>query len=685
MKSIINLKNGSRAAWSYFNLLFKSIIFIAFILTGIQATSQITPPAQADQYTKPVWLFGVAAGANFNFYRGTTQELNSDLTVPAAFRHGDGIGTFLAPLVEYHNPDSIWGIMLQAGYDSRRGSFEQVKGPCNCPEDLSTNLRYITIEPSFRIAPFKSNFYLYAGPRLAFNLGKDFFYKQGINPAFPQQVANPNIKEDFGNINKMLISMQIGAGYDIPISKQNKKTQFLLSPFVSYQPYFGQKPRSIETWEITTFRAGIAFKFGPGRLITQPEKEAEYIPLKAVKDTTITFSVYAPKNIPVERRVKETFPIRNYIFFDIGSTDIPDRYVLLTKDKVKEFTNDRLEVFTPKSLIDRSNRQLIAYYNILNILGTRMVSDSLATITLVGSSEKGPADGKEMSESVKRYLVGIFGINTSRIATEGRNKPKISSEKPGSNAQLALMREGDRRVSIESTSPSILMEYQTGPNVPLKPVDINVVQEVPIDAYLSFKVVTGIEALKSWSVVVTGDSGQIKNFGPYTQKFVDMKGRAVLGTRPEGNYKFSMIGHRLNGKTVIKDTTAHMVLWKPSEREEGMRYTVLFEFDESKEITLYDKYLTEIVVPKIPINSKVIIHGHTDIIGDSAHNQQLSEARANDVYKVIKNAVSKAGRNDVTYEVYGFGENQDLAPFENNYPEERFYNRTVIIDIIPKK
>jgi hypothetical protein len=39
----------------------------------------------------------------------------------------------------------------------------------------------------------------------------------------------------------------------------------------------------------------------------------------------------------------------------------------------------------------------------------------------------------------------------------------------------------------------------------------------------------------------------------------------------------------------------------------------------------------------------------------------------------------------VKFEVYGFGEDQGLAPFDNKLPEERFYNRTVIIDILPAK
>ncbi|MFV8358310.1 OmpA family protein, partial [Flavobacterium sp. XS1P32] len=73
----------------------------------------------------------------------------------------------------------------------------------------------------------------------------------------------------------------------------------------------------------------------------------------------------------------------------------------------------------------------------------------------------------------------------------------------------------------------------------------------------------------------------------------------------------------------------------------------------------------------------------TDVIGEVAYNQELSLARANDVKTIIQNSLSKAGRNDVKFEVSGYGENENNAPFDNKTPEERFYNRTVIIDIIP--
>jgi hypothetical protein len=475
MKVKTNFKKGSRMTWSLYTLPVKSIILSALILTGIQATIQ----AQETQFTKPTWWFGAAAGANINFYRGSTYQLNSDFAPPVTFHNGSGAGLYLAPLLEYHRPDTRLGFMLQVGYDSRRGKFEQVTTPCNCPADLSTNLSYLTIEPSLRVAPFKSDFYLYAGPRIALNMASSFTYKQGINPLYPDQVAEPDVTGDFSNMNKTLISLQIGAGYDIPLSSQNKETQYVLSPFISFQPYFGQSPRTIETWNVTTLRIGAALKFGRGHKIA-PVMAVEKV---GVAGPEVKFSVYSPMNIPAERRVRETFPVRNYVFFDLGSTEIPDRYVLITKDQVKDFREDRLETFTPKRLSGRSQRQMTVYYNVLNILGDRMARNPSAIVRLTGASMQGVEDGLAMAESVKRYIVNVFGIDASRINTEGRIKPRIPSEQPGGTLELDLLREGDRRVSIWSESPAILNEYQTGPDAPLAPVEIVGVQEAPLDSY----------------------------------------------------------------------------------------------------------------------------------------------------------------------------------------------------------
>jgi outer membrane protein OmpA-like peptidoglycan-associated protein len=298
---------------------------------------------------------------------------------------------------------------------------------------------------------------------------------------------------------------------------------------------------------------------------------------------------------------------------------------------------------------------------------------------------EGVPDGLAMAESVKRYLVGVFGIDATRISTEGRIRPRIPSEQPGGTKELVLLRESDRRVSIASDSPALMMEFQTGPDALLKPVEIVGVQEAPIDSYVSFNVEGAKEAFSSWALEVRDEKGALQKFGPYTQESVSIPGKSILGTRPGGDYKVTMIGQTKSGKTVNKETSVRMTLWTPPQNEEAMRYSIIFEFNDSKAISVYDKYLTDIVSPKIPKDGTVIIHGHTDIIGDEANNMELSLARANEVRSIIEKALSKAGRSDVKFEVYGFGEDQFSAPYVNDTPEERFYNRTVIIDIIPPK
>ncbi len=649
------------------------------LLAGLAAPTQ----AQEYPYSKPSWFFGVAAGANANQYRGTTQILNDDLTVPGAFRHGKGIGLFIAPLIEYHRPDSRWGIILQAGYDSRKGSWDQVLTPCDCPADLSTELSYLTIEPSIRFAPFKGNFHLYGGPRFAFNLNKSFTYELGINPAFPDQEPTPDVNGDFGDTKSSLVSMQIAAGYDMPMTSQHRRTQWVVTPFLAYMPQWGQTPRSVNTWEISTIRLGAALKFGRGTRNAAPMATAP-TPVIAGPIAS-TFTVTSPRNVPTQRRVRETFPIRNYVFFDLESTQIPDRYALLQKSETADFNENRLDVLTPKALTGRSDRELNAYYNVLNILGDRMNRFPDANVTLVGSSEKGEDDAKLMAESVKTYLTTVWNVTPSRITVEGQRRPELRSEQPGARLELDLLRQEDRRVTIESTSKDMLMVFQTGPQVPLRPIALTGVQEAPVDSYLIVDVSNASRVYSSWSLEFRDSAGKLIKTGPYTEDRVTVPGKTILGATASGDYEVTMVGQTRSGSVERKDTTLNLVLWTPPTDEEGQRFSILYGFDDSEATRLYDDYLTDEVMPKIPNGATVVIHGHTDIIGDAANNQRLSLARANDVKRILDAALKQAGRTDVTINTLGFGENEEFALFGNTYPEERFYNRSVIIDIIPRK
>jgi outer membrane protein OmpA-like peptidoglycan-associated protein len=135
---------------------------------------------------------------------------------------------------------------------------------------------------------------------------------------------------------------------------------------------------------------------------------------------------------------------------------------------------------------------------------------------------------------------------------------------------------------------------------------------------------------------------------------------------------------------VTTESSIYLTPYVAPEIQESLRFSVIYEFDNSKSTSIYEKYLTEIVTPKIPQNALVIITGHTDIIGDADYNKNLSLARANDVKGILERSLAAAGRTDVTLTVAGDGEDESLAPFQNRYPEERFYNRTVVIDVSRK-
>jgi outer membrane protein OmpA-like peptidoglycan-associated protein len=600
---------------------------------------------------KPEWWFGGGLGANVNMYSSEIKTLPPATVLPSSFSGGSGVGLFLAPMLEYR-PDPVWGGILSLGFDSRRGSFDDVTN-AGTTHALSTSMNYLTIEPSVRMTPFDNGFYVFAGPRLGFNLAKTYTYELSGNQTGTQE-------GEWDNIRGTVLTGQIGAGYDIPITDPDAKSQIQISPFFSF--HFGQGPRSVESWSLTTLRVGVAVKFGSTTELTKKvEKE-------------IQFSTKAPKLIPNERRVRETFPMRNYVFFDEGSTQVPDRYIRLAADGAKSFSEEKLLQPQPQDLTGRSRRQLTVYHNILNILGDRLRKNSSASVTLTGASLQGEAEGKMMAEAVKLYLVQTFGIESSRISTEGRVRPEHPSSAPGGTHEQDLVKPEDRRVDITSNNLELL-----------QPVQIISLQGEPFDSDVIFTVRGAEELLSSWNVDVTDPSGHVERYGPYTAEEGRVSGKTILGDRIDGKYTVAMVAETKGGQSIRKEETIMLAKSEIPEDSLGLRFSILFEFDESKTVATYEKFLTQTVAPLIPDGGSVIIHGHTDIVGEESHNLKLSQGRAHEAQRVIEKALRDAGKKRVKFDSYGFGEDVRRAPFDNKLPEERFYNRTVIIDIVPEQ
>jgi outer membrane protein OmpA-like peptidoglycan-associated protein len=623
---------------------FKSFFYSSIYIIGISLIAVSSLLAQEGKM-QPQWWFGGALGANFNFYSGNLQTLSTTTTTTSAFTKGSGAGLFVAPLLEFR-PEGPWGGMMAVGFDSRRGSFDAVGG-----NNLSASINYLSVEPALRYTLSSTPLYLFAGPRLGFDVSKSYTY---------QPSGGTESSGDFSGIRSTVLTGQVGVGYDIPLSNPDANTQTELSPFVSFQ--FGEGPSSGESWSLTSLRAGIELKFGTTTELHQTEEKE------------IQFSLNAPKIIPNTRRVKETFPMRNYVFFDQGSSGIPARYVKLSAEEAKDFSEERLLQPKPEDLTGRSSRQLTVYHNLLNIFGDRLRKHKDATITLIGASMQGADDGRALAESVKQYLVNTFGIEAFRINTEGRTKPEHPSEKPGDTRELDLVRAEDRRVDITSSSEDVL-----------QPVQIISLQEEPLDSDVLFTVAGAQDMLSSWSLEVTGDSGDVKKFGPFTSDQERISGKELLGKRMAGKYTVSMTAETKGGQLVKKEETMRLARSVSPEDSLGSRFSILFEFDESKTVATYADFLRNTVAPLIPDGGSVVIHGHTDIVGEESHNLKLSQDRAQETMKVLEEALTKSGKHNVKFDTYGFGADVRRAPFENRLPEERFYNRTVIIDIVPEQ
>ena len=671
---------------------FTLALLLTFSFSGFAVPQEESVAQEVQEettYDAPKLLFGIAGAANINFYEGTTRHLNDDFIAPAAFHDGFGIKPYGAALLEY-NFNDMWGLTLNAGFDGRGGLFDEVMAPCDMPSELETDLSYIAIEPSLKFSPFRSGLHLFAGPRFSMVYNDEFTYEREVQHTNETEYWTE--EGEWGDLRDSFLSFQVGAGYDIMLSSNTKQTKYVLTPFVSYHPYFGQEPRDVDTWSINTVRAGLALKIGKGVPVPPPpEPEPEPEPeVEAEEEPEAPEPEIPPVNLTVrppvleERQItNEVFPLRNYVFFDDHSS-IPDRYNLLTPAEADDFTSDDLpgRVYAERDM--SSQKQMRVYYNILNILGERMNEAPNSTVTLIGSSAgEGLDNGRSQAEAVKAYLVDIFGIDAERIYTSGREWPEKGSYSHPGQEQVDLRISSDRRVDIMSTSTELLMGDQTAFSGLLKPIKISLSDEGPLDSHVVFNVSNADRYLDEWFIEMTDEEGHRVEYGPFTGSRGSVPVAEVLEEGVPGSYTVEMKATSREGLDFVLDSSVDL---HPLDVEEThvTRFSMLYEFDASDTHPGYKNYLVENVAPQVPDRARVVIHGHTDIIGDPEHNYQLSVQRANNARELIENTLIEMGKEGVTFEVYGSGELTDQTPFDNDLPEQRFYNRTVIIDIYPE-
>jgi len=635
----------------------------------------LTTNANAQAYDDAIWRFGIFGGMNFNIVGVGAQDLQyvgTDIKPVNGNKDiidGTGLGFYTGLMTEYA-PGGLFGGQLRVGLDDRRVGFNDWDVNGTQRTRFSARMTYVSVEPLLRVNLVQPNFHLTVGPLLSFKVAGKYDYIPG------RDETSAEIKDqEIPNLNGFTYGVSGGLGYDILMnSKSSGNTRWYLTPFIEASYMMDQRTNQLaaeqkdrnDTWVTTSLRGGFQLKFGagPAAPIAETVVVDESLP-------SMDVSLRAPSNITEERKLIEFFPLRNYLFFEDGSTTLPSKYVKLNTSQASSFDEKSLlepAVTGTSGATTRSQRQMGVYYNGLNVYGERLRNNSTATITLVGSAPA-EADGKAMAEDVKSYLVSAFGIDASRITTKGqRRPPHESGTRATPKEDLGLVAEENRRVEVLSSDNSIMM-----------PVEIHSTQAEPIDNDLVLGVTT-MGPIESWTVNVNGN-GYNQTYGPYRGSSQRIDAKPILGTSQSGTYTATVTATTASGKTVTKTQNFQLVKTELPPVT-GQRFSILFEFDESKTVKTYEQFLRQEVAPKIPSGSSVVIHGHTDKVGEEDYNIDLSNRRSTETQRVLQDELTKLGRT-VTFDAYGFGETEMRAPFENTTPEGRYYNRTVLIEVIP--
>lgn len=606
---------------------------------------------------------------------------------------------------------------------------------------LKTDLTNIRLEPTLKYKLF-SRFSLYGGVSVGIRFDKSFTNDEIVKSPLGALFTNGTNARSGVDIEKqdklgLQAAINFGFSFDIPVNYNGK---YLIVPEVMFSTGFSDITNDI-SWDANSLKLGFSLMYSENPTIFKETKE---IREKKQKNNTINvesnivkketfskgkefvtydtitsgFNVYITENLnridtlffpsrsPIEPikmdnvqakkeevvrngcltffsvasdgtteflnskiKVEEFLstsmkPLLNYIFFDYNSSEIPTRYIKLTSENKSRFNID---------LLMNQNR-LTTYYHILNIIGKRLEQNVKARITLVGCNSGIMSEtdnlklSKDRAEKIKKYLVDIWNISPDRINVKANNLP----EKP-SNIQEVDGNEENRRVEILSdnwdiiapiiindtlieANPSQIRFYNNASNC----MKIN---KWKLEAFQGSKKLVTLNGDGNLPERLTWRINDIFQQIPRTNE-------KILFNFEISDYDALKFERRTDSIEVNQVTIEAKTLSPEGDRRIDKYGLILFDYDQANLNSQNEKIL-DIINQKVQYNSKVVIKGYTDRIGEEEYNVNLSQKRASTIAEKIKNT------KDIKY--YGIGEKELL--FNNDFPEGRFYSRTVNITV----
>ncbi len=400
---------------------------------------------------------------------------------------------------------------------------------------------------------------------------------------------------------------------------------------------------------------------------------------KATTPTRISIEAYKSKDtrVPLKTiRVEEFLshnlkPILNYVFFDKNSSEIPERYVQISRESSK--------FFDPDALSDLETFEL--YYRLPDIVGYRMNQFPGAKIELIGANSGADENNnlalsRRRAQNLRNYLTDVWNIDSDRITISVRNLPSVPS-----NVNFPEGLEENRRVEIRSSDFSIIEPVFFSDTLLTSGSDnvFFVVRSENFDCVEGeFVAQAGSKTLKAIAdlcePLYLGDTNDdLRN------ETIEFDLKEFLREIGDSEFVVGAIGAKtVDGEVFIatdtirvdKITIRDKQLNNSGDKRIDIFSLILFDFDASR-LSENHRKIIDIVNEYLRPNSTIEVAGYTDRIGEETYNLNLSRRRAESVANELKKSPAKT---------VGFGESEKL--YDNSLPEGRFYSRTVVITIV---
>jgi outer membrane protein OmpA-like peptidoglycan-associated protein len=297
-----------------------------------------------------------------------------------------------------------------------------------------------------------------------------------------------------------------------------------------------------------------------------------------------------------------------------------------------------------------------------------------AKLTLIGcNTDLGPEKNnlqlsRKRAETVKNYLVNVWGIPESRIEIKARNLPELPSNVSEPDGQ-----QENRRVEIITNVDKIVE--------PLIIQDTLIESNPPI---FRFKpTIYAQMGIKEWKIITSQSNGDIKTFSgagapPKSIEWDLSKEYEVVPKLNEPlNYRLQVVDNDnkvwaspIQSLPVEQYTIERKILEQIEDKEIDKFSLILFGYNQY-ELGEANKKIVQFAKRRIYPNSEVYIKGYSDRIGDAQYNLELSRKRALAAAKAL--GVDKK---------HAEGLGNKVLLYDNELPEGRFYCRTVTIDIV---